>query len=342
MAVWLVRAGRDGRDEPTCLESSLAMVGFTEIPDISGITTRDEVREIIAEIHPGSSKHQISNLTSQLYGFARGIEIGDIVALPRKRVNKIALGRVTGPYAYQEVDDENRHTRPVKWELTEIPRSAIAQDLLYSLGAFMTVCRIQRNDAENRFEQLIQGNDDPGIQVHADPEAGPEEVAANESAPLDIESLASEQIRDHIETRFKGHELTRLINEILEADGYLTYTAPPGPDGGVDILAGRGNFGLEGQKLCVQVKSSTSSCDVNVFRALQGTMQTFQANRGLLVSWGGFTKTALRESKMHFFNIRLWDSQDIIEALYRSYDRLSEDLRADLPLKRVWTMVLDD
>ena len=318
------------------------MVGFNEIPDLSAVTTREDIQGLVAQVNPGASKHKISNLTSQLFGFVQGMAVGDIVALPRKRVNKIALGRVIGPYAFKEIDGEYRHTRPVKWERTDIPRTTFAQDLLYSLGAFMTVCRIKRNDAENRFGQIIKGKKDPGIESHVDSEENHEEVSSEDSNLIDIESLASEQIRDFVETNFKGHTLTHLINEILEADGYLTYTAPPGPDGGVDILAGRGNFGLEGQKLCVQVKSSTSPCDVNVFRALQGTMQTFQADRGLLVSWGGFTKTALRESKTHFFAIRLWDSQDVIEALYRSYDQLSEDLKADLPLKRIWTRVLDD
>ena len=46
-----------------------------------------------------------------------------------------------------------------------------------------------------------------------------------------------------------------------------------------DILARKGILGLEGQKLCVQVKSSESSCDVTVFRGLQGSMQTFMADR---------------------------------------------------------------
>jgi restriction system protein len=77
------------------------------------------------------------------------------------------------------------------------------------------------------------------------------------------------------------------------------------------------------------------------FRSFR-TMRPFQADRGLLVSWGGYTKSALQEARVHFFSIRLWDSQDIMEALFRTYDRLPEDLRADIPLKRIWTLVLDE
>ena len=36
----------------------------------------------------------------------------------------------------------------------EIPRSNFGQDLLYSFGAFMKVCRIGRNDAENQVRNM--------------------------------------------------------------------------------------------------------------------------------------------------------------------------------------------
>ena len=37
-------------------------------------------------------------------------------------------------------------------------------------------------------------------------------------------------------------------------------------------------------------------------------MSNFGATRGLLVSWGGFTKAARAEARRLFFQIRLWDS----------------------------------
>lgn len=94
--------------------------------------------------------------------------------------------------------------------------------------------------------------------------------------------------------------------------------------------------------LCVQVKSSSESSDVNVFRALKGTMQTFSARQGLLVSWGGFTRATKAEARQSFFGVRLWSANELVEAIYRSYERLPEEIQAELPLKRVWTLVLED
>jgi restriction system protein len=342
MTVWLVRAGRDGEDEASCTDSSRVIIGFREVPDLTAVTDWDAIRGVVANTFPSASQNRVGNLAGQLYAFRVAMEPGDIVALPRKRVGKIALGRVKGPYEYAEVEGERRHVRPVQWLNTDVPRANFGQDLLNSMGAFLTVCEIKRNDAELRIRAVLDGKPDPGLGTPSEaPDTQPEsEDAAH--AVLNLESISGDQIREYVEAKFKGHELTRLIDEILVADGFFTYRSPPGPDGGVDILARKGTLGLEGQKLCVQVKSSVTACDVTIFRALQGTMQTFGADRGLLVSWGGFNKVVLAESRTHFYNIRLWDSQDVLEALLGAYERLPEALRAEIPLKRIWTMVLNE
>jgi predicted Mrr-cat superfamily restriction endonuclease len=46
--------------------------------------------------------------------------------------------------------------RPVRWLKAEVPRDVFRQDLLYSFGAFMTVCEISRNDALQRVEAVIR------------------------------------------------------------------------------------------------------------------------------------------------------------------------------------------
>jgi restriction system protein len=101
-------------------------------------------------------------------------------------------------------------------------------------------------------------------------------------------------------------------------------------------------LGLDGPKICAQVKSSGSAAGVNVLRELQGSMSTFKADQGLLVSWGGFTTETQREARQHHFSVRLWDASNLLDALVQNYDRLPKDLRTDLPLKKIWALVLED
>jgi len=39
MSVWLIRAGKHGEDEDAALESGYAIIGWREMPDISGVET---------------------------------------------------------------------------------------------------------------------------------------------------------------------------------------------------------------------------------------------------------------------------------------------------------------
>ena len=71
-------------------------------------------------------------------------------------------------------------------------------------------------------------------------------------------------------------------------------------------------------------------------------MQTFKADQGLLVCWGGFNKVVQTEARQSHFLIRLWDSRDLVEAIYRSYDQLPAEIQAELPLKQTWMLVTEE
>ena len=287
--VWLVRGGARGEDEALALENGLAIVRFSDIPDLTGVSNRNDVFERVRRANPGAKDNRSRNLAGQMNAFVLLMRRDDIVALPLKtRPRRIALGRVAGEYLYQSIDGVMRHTRKVEWIRPDVPRSDFDQDMLYSLGAFLTVCRIRRNHAERRLAFMSTGSRDPGTEMAKKEVSRSREVNAEfeQDAPetLDISRIAQDQILDHIRLRFPGHSFARLVNAVLEAEGYFTQLSPAGPDGGVDILAGSGPFGFEGPRLCVQVKATASAVDVTVLRGLVGTMQTFKADQGLLVS----------------------------------------------------------
>ena len=71
-------------------------------------------------------------------------------------------------------------------------------------------------------------------------------------------------------------------------------------------------------------------------------MQNFRAEQCLLVSWGGFKTSIDRETASQFFRVRLWDAEALVQQLQEQYDRLPADLRAEIPLKRIWTIASKD
>ena len=80
---------------------------------------------------------------------------------------------------------------------------------------------------------------------------------------------------------------------------------------------------------------------MKVVRELNGVLSSQDADQGLLVAWGGVNRPARREMRSQFFRVRVWDADDLIEAVVRNYDKLDKELQAELPLKRIWALVED-
>ena len=62
----------------------------------------------------------------------------------------------------------------------------------------------------------------------------------------------------------------------------------------------------------------------------------------MLVSWDGFKSSVDKGNASQFFRVRLWDQDNLIDQLLAHYERLDDDLRAELPLKRIWTLANAD
>jgi restriction system protein len=71
-------------------------------------------------------------------------------------------------------------------------------------------------------------------------------------------------------------------------------------------------------------------------------MSNYNADYGLLVSWSGFKSSVTSEISKQFFKVRLWSSKDIIQEIFNNYEKLSDEIKAEIPLKRVWMLSLEE
>ena len=340
--LWLVRLGRHGEYEPLAIDSQTLRIGFNLRHDISGLTTREALIEEMARLYPDDKPNKHKNFAAQVNQFVNTAQVGDLVVTPFKGTSTISVGRFSGPYRQ---GPEGQCERPVEWLKTDIPRDHFRQDLLYSFGAFMTVCEISRNNALGRVKALIETGRDPGD--GSAPTLPTLPVATDDSAeasdqPVDLAQIARDQIERRIASSFSGHGFTELVAAILRAQGYQTRVSPPGADQGIDIVAGSGPLGLEAPRIVVQVKSGSQTVDQPTLQGLIGSIHDVQADNGLIVSWDGYTSNVRRRVNELFFRVRLWGRDELVDNLLANYDRLPEDIRAELPLKRTWTLVLED
>ena len=345
MALWLVRGGSYGEHESKFIDESKVFLTWGELAasDMTGIPDYDGIRQRLTQVYPNEPTRKLGNWTGQVWAFTLAMKAGDWVALPRKKKSTIAIGKITSNCKFDpSATSDYRHYREVEWLNTDIPRSHFDQDILYSLGAFLTVCEIKRNDAEARVRAMEKnGWKTPNISTTKAKTLSPVDtpaaaVVASEDAGVDLEELAKDAIAKLIIQKFKGHGMARLVDGILRAQGFTTYLSPEGPDKGIDILAGSGAFGFENPKICVQVKSGDTPADHPEFTHLIGAMQSVQADYGLFVSWSDFKQTVNKEEAAKFFKVRLWNQNDLVEQLLNNYERLDQSIQAELPLKRIW------
>ena len=343
MTLWIVRGGERGA-ETEALGGSFVTIHWNELPDLSPVYDRKELATLYRKTYPKENAAQLAARVGQVWAFRERIKVGDMVLLPLHAQSAVAVGKVAGPYRYRnDLGEEIRHTRQVDWLRTDIPRTGFQQDLLCRISPPPTVYRISGNNALQRIQVMLSGQTDPGNDPGMlDLEEGEASETEAQGETQDIQQSATDQIIGYIQSRFSRHKLADLVEAALQAEGYLTKVATPGPDGGVDILAGAAPMGFGSPRLCVQVKSSPTPVDVAVLRGLQGILKNFGAEQGLLVCWGGFNAGVIREARQSFFTIRLWDSNDLVRVLLKNYDKLSADLRAELPLKQVWALALDE
>lgn len=340
---WVIRAGKYGERDQWAVDNGVSGGGWGEIPDLTGSVSKDDIREIVQATWPGGAEGMISNYTGQLWALRHRIKPGDLLVMPLKTTKKVAFGRVSAGYRFrgEESDPDKRHVVNVDWIRADLPRTAIKQDLLFTLGSAMSIFAASKNNAAARLEHLLAHGTDPGA-AGAPPSpvtaVGTDEQAVDEpELSANIEEVALDQITLKVSEEFSGHGLAALVAAVLEAEGYRCVVSPPGPDGGVDISAGRGPLGLDNPRLLVQVKSG-AQVGAPVVSQLQGVMSTYGADQGLLVAWGGLTKPAREALKNQHLRVGVWEAAEVIDAVLRTYDRLPEDIRTAVPLRRVWML----
>ncbi|MEK7487193.1 MAG: restriction endonuclease [Planctomycetota bacterium] len=344
MAIWLFRAGQSGEYENLFFKENRLFLTWSGLDtDLSKFQDRKALYTWLTEHYPDEKVGALRNWTGQVYPVAQEMRIGDWVIVPSKLKAVIHVAEITGNYEYfPDAEDRFQHSIKVKWIQKDIPRTHFEQDLLYSFGAFMTVCRIQRNNAEERLRAMARNGWKPALTIGGEKNFLEK---TGESEFSDLEGVANDQLGKWLIRRFKGHGMERLIEAILKAKGYFTYRRSPekkSGDKGVDILAAPEPFGFGTPRLVVQVKTRDPPVDRPTLAQLIGTIQNFHAEHGLLVSWSGFKSSLDEEIANKFFKVRFWGQREIVQELLNNYDKLDEEIKAEIPLKRIWTLSIGE
>jgi restriction system protein len=248
------------------------------------------------------------------------LAVGDIVVFRDKSTSRIHLVEVTGPYAFDPGGDpDHPNRRPVKAR-KDLPITAVSQGALYELGAAMSFFQL-RNYADE-WAQLLSGTSSA-----SDSDTDETVASVSEATVLNTRDFVLKRLAKDL----KGHPFTHFVAHLLQTLGYRTRVAPPGVDGGVDIIAHRDELGFEPPIVRVQVKSGDGSVGGPVVSELLGNLGPNEF--GLVVTLGTFTAQARQKAKA---NMRLIDGEELVDLILAHYEEFDSAYKSLIPLKRMY------
>ncbi|WP_080402742.1 restriction endonuclease [Burkholderia ubonensis] len=132
------------------------------------------------------------------------------------------------------------------------------------------------------------------------------------------------------------YDFQALVADLLRAMGYyVDWEAPPGKDGGLDILAWPDPLGTRPPRIKAQVKRQAQAVNVEVVRAFLAVLG--EEDVGLFVALGGFTRDAIEAARnQERRRLTLIDIRKLYDLWIDHYHRLSDEARRRMPLRPVY------
>ena len=149
-----------------------------------------------------------------------------------------------------------------------------------------------------------------------------------------LEERAANGIREYLKSK-NPYEFQDLVASLLKAMGYyIQSVAPRGKDGGVDIVAYTDPLGAKTPRIKVQVKHKPDTAiPASDVRALLGILKA--GDIALFVTSGTYSTDAKHAATSSDKFIRLIDGDEFISMWQEYYDKMSDEDKNMLPLKRI-------
>jgi restriction system protein len=176
-----------------------------------------------------------------------------------------------------------------------------------------------------------------------DSEESEDEPEGRISSAISIEEAESESFAlvENYLAAINPYEFQNLIKALLEGMGYrVSWVAPPGKDGGIDLIAFQDQLGAMGPRIKVQVKRQQNTVGVESVRSFLGVLSDHD-DIGLFISLGGFSSDAEKEARTHSSKrLTLLDSQKFFDLWIEHYEKLPQASRMLLPIRPVYYLSL--
>ena len=149
---WCVRGGEKGEKEQDAIKQGKIFIRWPEAGKLSKFNNREEILDHLIELGIRYKK----NHPTFINYFVNTIKPGDLVIMPFKKPDTVAIGKVSGDYSYDPGSDEQfPNSRPVKWieKTIQLPPQITLQR--------PTVSRVKNKDVLDFMRGVVEQSNKP-------------------------------------------------------------------------------------------------------------------------------------------------------------------------------------
>lgn len=130
------------------------------------------------------------------------------------------------------------------------------------------------------------------------------------------------------------YELQTMVAGLLKAMGFHIYfEAPPGPDGGIDIIAFSDPLGSKPPRMKVQVKRETGPMSPDQVRSFMSLIGDGEV--GVFVNVGGFSRNTQEEVRKQMTRHVTLDDEGFFELWVKHYAALEDIYKEKMPIRPI-------
>ncbi|SMC02182.1 restriction system protein [Sulfobacillus thermosulfidooxidans DSM 9293] len=214
-----------------------------------------------------------------------------------------------------------------QWILTDAGRSA------YHRFTDPVALKREANRLYKQWHATLTGDDSNGESTETD-----QDMPDPSSIVEEAEETAWAQIKDYLR-HLNPFDFQNLVAALLRSMGYFVeWIAPPGPDGGIDIVAHTDPLGAKGPRILVQVKHRDNKATVEELRSFLAILG--DSDVGLFVSTEGFTAEAEKVGRsQERRRIMLLNLERLFDLWVQHYPEIPDTDRKLLPLRPIYYLV---
>lgn len=215
-----------------------------------------------------------------------------------------------------------------KWFLTNAGKEALAA---WTDPHELVKEAAQKRKRQDDLREKLPEQENDSIQDEQNESAA--EISA-EATFEDAQETARKNIREFL-FNINEYEFQRVVADLLKATGcHVHWIAPPGPDGGCDIIAFVDQLGIQSPIVKVQVKRQQSKATVSMVKSFSANLGPKDV--GIFLCLGGFTGDAEYFARSCSCQLTLMDLERFLNLWIANMGKLSDEAKDRFNLEPIY------